>query len=289
MARGRGLREVMLLFGVTFGSFAGLYTFLPVILTESDYGLTQSEAGLAVGLGALLGAAARVISAFLADHVGAQRVLLTVMASTAVLLVFVAGVPLGPALALLLLSMMLFDAETGATFKLAAQHFGSSAGVGAGIVSACGGLFGFALATLLASLVDSPGAAFGLIAAAPAAIAAWKLLAPRLRPGPVETVVEGPRLEHVDLYGTRYGPVPIGNSLTIGRGAMNRLVLDDPLASRDHAAITPRDGRFAIVDGGSTNGTFLWRDEQWRRVEDELLADTDVIVIGETVLRFAAD
>ncbi len=47
------------------------------------------------------------------------------------------------------------------------------------------------------------------------------------------------------------------DSVTIGRGAKNDLAFASPTVSREHAAITFRDGRWFIEDRGSFNGTFL--------------------------------
>jgi adenylate cyclase len=44
--------------------------------------------------------------------------------------------------------------------------------------------------------------------------------------------------------------------ITIGRGPDNDLVLDDPLASRRHAHLELRQGKFLLIDN-STNGTFV--------------------------------
>ncbi len=50
--------------------------------------------------------------------------------------------------------------------------------------------------------------------------------------------------------------------LTIGRGAQNDVVLDDPdrTISRFHAEVRREDGRYVLVDLGSQNGT--WFEEQ---------------------------
>jgi len=46
-------------------------------------------------------------------------------------------------------------------------------------------------------------------------------------------------------------------SVTIGRDAGNDLTFASPTVSRDHAAVTFRDGRWYVEDRGSFNGTFL--------------------------------
>jgi pSer/pThr/pTyr-binding forkhead associated (FHA) protein len=45
--------------------------------------------------------------------------------------------------------------------------------------------------------------------------------------------------------------------VTIGRDAGNDLTFASPSVSRDHAAVTFRDGRWYLEDRGSFNGTFL--------------------------------
>ena len=45
--------------------------------------------------------------------------------------------------------------------------------------------------------------------------------------------------------------------VTLGRETQNDVILDSAAVSRDHAALTFRDGRWYIEDRGSSNGTFL--------------------------------
>ncbi|MBI3755277.1 MAG: FHA domain-containing protein, partial [Deltaproteobacteria bacterium] len=44
---------------------------------------------------------------------------------------------------------------------------------------------------------------------------------------------------------------------TIGRGAGSDILLDNPGASRHHAVITEKGGKFTVEDRGSANGTFI--------------------------------
>ena len=47
------------------------------------------------------------------------------------------------------------------------------------------------------------------------------------------------------------------DSITIGRDTHNDLVMESAAVSRDHAAVTFRDGRWYLEDRGSFNGTYL--------------------------------
>jgi pSer/pThr/pTyr-binding forkhead associated (FHA) protein len=72
--------------------------------------------------------------------------------------------------------------------------------------------------------------------------------------------------------------------LTIGRGAQNDLVLDDPdrTISRFHAEIRWEDGRHVLLDLGSQNGT--WMDA--RRVDRVELTPGVPVTIGPYRLIF---
>jgi ABC-type multidrug transport system ATPase subunit len=64
--------------------------------------------------------------------------------------------------------------------------------------------------------------------------------------------------------------------ITIGRGEDVDLRLDSPIVSRTHARVERHDGALAIVDLGSSNGTYIGS----RRVERAALAPGDRIVVG---------
>lgn len=73
-------------------------------------------------------------------------------------------------------------------------------------------------------------------------------------------------------------------SVSIGRGPSNDLTFTSQTVSRDHAAVTFRDGRWFVEDRGSFNGTFL----NGTRVQPDTplpLRHADRISIGaETVI-----
>jgi pSer/pThr/pTyr-binding forkhead associated (FHA) protein len=64
---------------------------------------------------------------------------------------------------------------------------------------------------------------------------------------------------------------------TIGRGETNDLTLDDGAASREHAVLEEKGGRFYIEDRKSKNGTLL----NGQRITSHLLSNGDEIRIGE--------
>ena len=76
-----------------------------------------------------------------------------------------------------------------------------------------------------------------------------------------------------------------GRELTIGRVPNNDVVVNNLLVSRNHASIRRlSQGRFEVVDLGSTNGTFL----NGRRVVSAQLREGDLISVGGHDFRFAA-
>jgi diguanylate cyclase (GGDEF)-like protein len=94
----------------------------------------------------------------------------------------------------------------------------------------------------------------------------------------VLTVVSGPSTGRVFSLSSQGATV-------IGRGRQADVRIDDAGASRAHARIVPvRDGRYAVEDLGSTNGTFV----DGERVERTELTSGDRIHLGpNVVLTFA--
>jgi hypothetical protein len=77
--------------------------------------------------------------------------------------------------------------------------------------------------------------------------------------------------------------VPEGACLTIGRNPENDIVLgSDPQVSRVHCSVTTRDGNLCVTDKGSTNGTLVYQDSEWRWVRSETvcLGNGDIIRIS---------
>ncbi|MCC6811748.1 MAG: GGDEF domain-containing protein [Deltaproteobacteria bacterium] len=74
-----------------------------------------------------------------------------------------------------------------------------------------------------------------------------------------------------------------GDVLTLGRGDTNDVMLDHDNVSRFHAEVLNKKDHYAIVDKGSTNGTFV----NDRRVKKEhLLNSGDLVKIGGSIFKF---
>ena len=69
---------------------------------------------------------------------------------------------------------------------------------------------------------------------------------------------------------------------TVGRHPDADIFLDDVTVSRNHAVLEREGERYALIDEGSLNGTYVNR----RRAEKTVLADGDEIQIGKYKLTF---
>lgn len=87
------------------------------------------------------------------------------------------------------------------------------------------------------------------------------------------------------LLGQRFDIRPEG--LYIGRdGTLSQVVINDNRVSKRHVWVGPRNGRVAVVDQGSTNGTFL-NVPGSQRVTEVYLNPGDTIIVSEAdVARF---
>ena len=69
---------------------------------------------------------------------------------------------------------------------------------------------------------------------------------------------------------------------TVGRGPQHRIVIDDPLVSRDHAAVVAVGNDHVLEDLGSANGTCV----NGIRVARKILQHGDVVEFGQYHLRY---
>jgi adenylate cyclase len=81
--------------------------------------------------------------------------------------------------------------------------------------------------------------------------------------------------------------VELAQTLSIGRGERNGLVIRDHKVSREHAIIhRQHDGTFTLIDVGSLNGTYL---NGVRVVLPVRVRPEDVVTIGRSQLRLVAE
>lgn len=73
------------------------------------------------------------------------------------------------------------------------------------------------------------------------------------------------------------------NTVRVGRGADNGIVLEGDSVSRRHAHFERRNSAWYVVDDGSTNGTYLNEDQI---VRESVLGNGDRIKVGPTILKF---
>jgi NNP family nitrate/nitrite transporter-like MFS transporter len=165
-----------LFYFLAFGGFVAMFLYLPKLLT-GVHELTKTDAGARAAGFALLAVLARPTGGWLADRIGAARVLRLSFAATAVLALALAAsyeqmVPLTIACLALAVALGL---GTGAVFKLVAAWFPGHVGAVTGVVGAAGGLGGFFPPLLMAAVNGATGGyAIGFVLLA--AVAALCLL-----------------------------------------------------------------------------------------------------------------
>jgi hypothetical protein len=97
--------------------------------------------------------------------------------------------------------------------------------------------------------------------------------------------IEGPALV-VRSGGGRAGESfkPAGPKTRIGRSPDCEVFLDDVTVSRNHAVLLDEDGKFAVEDQGSLNGTFVNR----KRIDRAELSNGDEVQVGKYRMTFIA-
>ena len=68
----------------------------------------------------------------------------------------------------------------------------------------------------------------------------------------------------------------------IGRSPKSDIVMTDGSVSRDHAELSDAsDGRFSILDVGSTYGTFIMREGEWRKIKQAVIGPDEPVMLGK--------
>ena len=167
-----------LFYFLAFGGFVAMFLYLPKLLT-GVHDLSKADAGARAAGFALLAVLGRPTGGWLADRVGATRVLLVSFVAVGVLalvlaVTYTAMVPLTIACLTMALALGL---GTGAVFKLVAEWFPDRVGTVTGVVGAAGGLGGF-FPPLVMGVVKSAtgGYALGFVLMALVAVACLVVL-----------------------------------------------------------------------------------------------------------------
>ncbi len=146
-----------LLYGVTFGGFVGLSTYLTIFF-NTQYGLSPVKAADFTTLCVIGGSFFRPIGGWLADKIGGIRMLMGLYGVVALLMAGISTLPpLAVTTALLFAAMMCLGMGNGSVFQLVPQRFREEIGIITGIVGAAGGLGGFFLPKILGNLKLSTG------------------------------------------------------------------------------------------------------------------------------------
>ena len=133
-----------LFYFLSFGGFVAMFLYLPKLLT-GVHALTKADAGARAAGFALLAVLARPAGGWLADRVGAERVLRASFGGIVLLALALAALYeyIAPLTVACLSLAVAFGLGTGAVFKLVAQWFSGQVGAVTGVVGAAGGLGGF--------------------------------------------------------------------------------------------------------------------------------------------------
>ena len=157
------------LYGVTFGGFVGLSSYLPIYFHD-EFHLDMITAGSLTAFVAMAGSVARPIGGFLADRVGGL-ILLQGLFLIVMLLCLASGqLPtIGWALTIVFGIMLCLGFGNGVVFQVVSCRFQGIMGTASGLIGAVGGLGGFLLPTGFGWLKDLTGTftygflAFGVV------------------------------------------------------------------------------------------------------------------------------
>jgi len=139
----RGVYWLAGLYGLTFGGFVGLASFLPLYFHES-YGLGLVLAGSVTAGCSLLGSVIRPAGGYLADRWGGLRMLAAVLFGIAAVLLAAGQVlSLNWATAWFVLAVGLMGVGNGVVFQIVAEWYPKHIGLASGLVGAAGSLGGF--------------------------------------------------------------------------------------------------------------------------------------------------
>jgi NNP family nitrate/nitrite transporter-like MFS transporter len=132
-----------LIYGVTFGGFIGLITFLPSYYYD-QFGVSKVQAGQLTMLAAFMGAAVRIVGGWISDRWGGVNTLTVVLLVVAVglVLVGISSSSLALTTLLLILCFAALGAGNGALFQLVPLRWPTSTAVAGSMIGEIGALGG---------------------------------------------------------------------------------------------------------------------------------------------------
>ncbi|MEP6721131.1 MAG: MFS transporter [Variovorax sp.] len=132
-----------LIYGVTFGGFIGLITFLPSYYYD-QFGVSKVQAGQLTMLAAFMGAAVRIVGGWISDRWGGVNTLTLVLLMVAVGLALVgfSSASLALTTLLLIVTFAALGAGNGALFQLVPLRWPTSTAVAGSMIGEIGALGG---------------------------------------------------------------------------------------------------------------------------------------------------
>lgn len=182
MARVPSVYWLCFIYGITFGGFVGLTSFLPVLLHD-HYGSDPIVAGSIAALCGLMGSLIRPFGGYAADRWGGLPVLATVFVVLALMTALTGSLPaLAWAVGLLVMTIAVMGFGNGVIFQVVSEWFPKDIGLASGLVGAAGGIGGFLVPIGFGLLRESTGTfVFGFIGLAVVSTAAAMTVSPALR------------------------------------------------------------------------------------------------------------
>jgi NNP family nitrate/nitrite transporter-like MFS transporter len=145
------------LYGVTFGGFVGLSSYLPIFFHD-QFHVDMVTAGSLTALVAMAGSVARPLGGFLADRFGGLKLLQGLFLVVMILCVaFGQFSAIAWALTIIFGIMLCLGFGNGVVFQVVSCRFQGMMGTAAGLIGAAGGLGGFLLPTGFGWLKDVTG------------------------------------------------------------------------------------------------------------------------------------
>jgi NNP family nitrate/nitrite transporter-like MFS transporter len=157
------------LYGVTFGGFVGLSSYLPIFFHD-QFHMDMVTAGSLTALAAMAGSVARPLGGFLADRLGGLMLLQGLLVMV-MILCLVSGQfsTIAWALTMVFGIMLCLGFGNGVVFQVVSCRFQGIMGTASGLIGAAGGLGGFLLPTGFGWLKELTGTftygflAFGVV------------------------------------------------------------------------------------------------------------------------------